>query len=225
MGRKLDIHAKPVLIYRWVVFLLAAGYCVYQITTSDYTNPGGPFRFLTIWALILSFFSASRMLALSEHRITRNHRVTAMCASVLNAMVVFLYWKLYFNDPALVNGDGAIVWHQEYYLHGLGPALQIFDALIIARAFTRPLRAVLPLLTIILAYVVWAELFVQRFNETPFGSVTSGLPYPFLNSLELPGRALFYGSNAAVAVALLAGFAALMWFIDRLRRPRPLTTP
>ena len=98
----------------------------------------------TIWALFLSFYSASRMLALSEQRDVRNHHRTASVAAVVNVMVVFLYWRLFFEDPALVNGNGDIVWHQQYYLHGLGPALQIFDALFIARVFGRPLRAVGP---------------------------------------------------------------------------------
>ncbi|MEX0371350.1 MAG: hypothetical protein AB3N09_12020, partial [Tateyamaria sp.] len=118
-----DIHSRSVLIYRWIVFLLAAGYCLYQVAAGQWSGPGGPFRYLTIWALFLSFYAASRMLALTEHRITRKHEVTAMCAAVLNVMVVFLYWRLYFTDPALVNGNGAIVWWLEYYLHALGPAL------------------------------------------------------------------------------------------------------
>jgi hypothetical protein len=219
----MNIHARPVVLYRWVVFLLAAGYAVYQIMTADYSSPGGPFRFLTIWALMLSFYSASRMLALSEVRIRYDHQITAMSAAVLNAMVVFLYWKLYFADPALVNGNGQIVWHQEFYLHAVGPALQIFDALFIARVFVRPWRAVLPLLGIIMAYVAWAELFVQRFNATPVGTVTSGLPYPFLNSLEISGRATFYVSNGAVSVVLLLVFAGLMWAIDRFRQALPAT--
>ena len=84
------------------------------------------------------------MLALSEQRDVRNHHRTASVAAVVNVMVVFLYWRLFFEDPALVNGNGDIVWHQQYYLHGLGPALQIFDALFIARVFGRPLRAVGP---------------------------------------------------------------------------------
>ena len=141
----MDIHSRPVLTYRWIVFLLAAGYCIYQIFNASYAHFGGPFRFLTIWALFISFYAASRMLALSERRITRTHQVTAMTASVLNVMVCYLYWKLWFTNPDLVNNDGPVVWHQEYYLHALGPALQIIDALFIGRVFTRTWRAALPL--------------------------------------------------------------------------------
>ncbi|MEL7164501.1 MAG: hypothetical protein AAGL96_03435 [Pseudomonadota bacterium] len=202
----MDIHSRPVHIFRWIVFLLAAFYCVEQMVMGRWSGPGGPFRYLTIWALFLSFYSASRMLALTEHRITRQHEVTATCAAVLNVMVVFLYWRLYFIDPNLVNNDGKIEWYREYYLHALGPALQIIDATLIARAFRKVWRAVIPLLAIIMAYVAWAELFVQRFNAKPVGSVTSGLPYPFLNDLEWDARLQFYMMNGATALGLLVVF-------------------
>lgn len=202
----MDIHARPVLIFRWAVFLMAGSYCLYQILFGNWMSAFGPFRFLTIWALFLSFYSASRMLALSELRITRRHEVTAMCASVLNVMVVYLYWKLYFTDPSLVNGGRTPLWHQEYYLHLAGPALQIFDALFVGRVFRRVWRGVLPLVGIIAAYVMWSELVLQRLGDEPLGNVTSGLPYPFLNDLELAGRMTFYGANCAVAVGILAVF-------------------
>jgi hypothetical protein len=212
----MNIHSHPVMLYRWLVFLLAAGYCLYQMVYGSWSGPGGPFRYLTIWALFLSFYSASRMLALSEHRITRPHQVTATCASVLNVMVVYLYWQLYFTDPALVNNGGPIVWHQEYYLHGLGPALQIVDALFFGRVYRRVWRAIVPLLAIIGAYVLWAELFVQRFNSRPEGSVTSGLPYPFLNGMEFSERATFYAANAGTAMALLVVFGIVGAVLYRL---------
>jgi len=216
----MSIHSRTILTYRWIVFLLAAGYCLYQMIAGQWGGPGGPFRYLTIWALFLSFFAASRMLALSEHRITRSHEVTAMCAAVLNVMVVLLYWRLYFTDPSLVNGNGAIVWWLEYYLHGLGPALQIIDALFIGKVFRRVWRAALPLLAIIAAYVAWAELFVQRFNDRPVGDVTSGLPYPFLNSMEWSDRAMFYAVNGATAMGLLIVFGLIGALLYRVWRPQ-----
>lgn len=212
----MSVHSAPVMAYRWVTFLLAGGYCLYQLLSSDYSSPGGPFRFLTIWALFLSFYSASRMLAISEHRIVRNHHRTASVAAVVNVMVVFLYWKLFFTDPALVNGGGPIPWHQQYYLHALGPALQIFDALFIAKVFARPLRSLASLLAFIGTYILWSELFVQTYNTAPSGSVTNGLPYPFLNSMELSDRLGFYAGNVATAIAVLATFAALSWIMRRL---------
>ena len=215
----MNIHATPVMAYRWVTFLLAGGYCLYQLLTQDYSAPGGPFRFLTIWALFLSFYSASRMLAVSERRIERAHNRTAAVAAVVNVMVVFLYWRLFFEDPSLVNGNGDIVWHQQYYLHGLGPALQIIDAVFIARAFGKPWRTALPLVGFVATYIAWAELFVQRYNTSPSGSVTSGLPYPFLNSLPFPDRAAFYATNVGMALVVLGLLAAVCWLASRYSRP------
>lgn len=211
----MDMHARPVMTYRWVTFLLAGGYCLYQVMSADYASPSGPFRFLTIWALFLSFYSASRMLALSKRRITRNHHRTAMVAAVLNVMVVFLYWRLFFTDPALVNGNGDIPWHQQYYLHLLGPLLQIIDALLIAKVFRKPLRAIPPLVGLVLAYVIWTEGFVGPQNNEPVGAVTSGLPYPFLNSLELTERLSFYSTNIAFAIVVLLGFGILSTLLHR----------
>ena len=211
----MDIQSRPVITYRWIVFLLAAGYTLYNLATRDYSFPGGPFRFLTIWALLLSFASASYMLALSEKRRHGSYMVLAMCASVMNVMVVFLYWKLYFTDPALVQGSGALHPLQEYYLHVLGPALQIIDALFIACAFRKPLRAIPWLLSLVAAYILWIELFVQRFNTHPPGNVTSGLPYPFLNNMDFPARAAFYGGYTGMALAILAVFAGIGWALQK----------
>ena len=227
-SRSMNIHAAPVMAYRWITFLMAGGYCLYQLLTHDYANPGGPFRFLTIWALFLSFYSASRMLALSEQRVVRSHHRTAAVAAVVNVMVVFLYWRLFFEDPALVNGNGDIAWHQQYYLHGLGPALQIFDAVFIARAFGRPMRAVVPLVAFVVGYIVWAEMFVQRYNDTPVGTVTSGLPYPFLNSMGFSDRAMFYASNIGMALFVLIVLSALCWLVRKgspAHEPESQTVP
>lgn len=220
----MNIHSAPVMAYRWITFLLAGGYCLYQLLSHDYSNPGGPFRFLTIWALFLSFYSASRMLALSEQRVIRKHHTTAAVASVVNVMVVFLYWRLFFENPSLVNGNGDIPWHQQYYLHGLGPALQIFDALFIARGFGRPLRVAAPLVGFVLGYVAWAELFVQRYNDAPLGSVTSGLPYPFLNSMEFSERTMFYASNIGMALFVLAVLSAICWIVRKGAPPPDVQT-
>jgi hypothetical protein len=61
---------KTVRIFRWIVFLLAAGYCLRTLAFSSFEHFAGPFRYLTIWALFMSFFAASRMMALVEGRST-----------------------------------------------------------------------------------------------------------------------------------------------------------
>lgn len=208
---------KTVTIYRWIVFLLAAFYCLRTIFYGNYDGFGGPFRYLTIWALFLSFFAASRMLALSEGRSTKRWEPVVGMVAVINAMVVFLYWKLYFADPLSVTNDGQLgQWWLEYYMHALGPLLQWIDVVFIHRAFRKPGKSILWLLGVISLYVLWAELLVGPLNESPVGSVTSGLPYRFLNNLELPDRAVFYGSNLVVAMIFLGGFVAISWAVRRV---------
>lgn len=205
-------------IFRWTVFLLAAFYCLRTLIFGDFSVFGGPFRFLTIWALFMSFFAASRMMALVEGR-SENRWDGFVCATaVINAMVVFLYWRLYFADPTSVTPDGELgQFYLEMYLHGLGPALQISDTIFVHRSY-RKLRAPLMwLFGVIGAYVLWCELLVQRFNDIPMGEVTSGLPYRFLNNLPLDGRAVFYGTNFVVAIVLLLVFAGIARLFNRIR--------
>ena len=205
------------LIYRWIVFILAAGYCLRTIFFAGYDGFGGPFRYLTIWALFASFFVASRMIALSEGRSVRRWDSVVSAVAVVNTMVVILYWRLYFADPSSVTRDGELgQWWLELYLHALGPLLQWIDATFIHRSFRRFGVALGVLFATILAYVAWAELVVGPMNKTPIGTVTSGLPYPFLNDLEFAGRAAFYGVNFAVAIGVLMIFTVIAVAVRRL---------
>lgn len=203
-------------IFRWIVFLMAAFYAVRMLLLGDYHNFGGNLRFLTIWALLCSFFAASRMMALEEGRSTRRWDGFVAMTAVLNTMVVFLYWRLYFADPTSVTQDGELgQFYLEMYLHGLGPALQIIDSLFVHRSHRRVGPSVLWLFSVISLYVLWAELVVSPMNDTPKGTVTSGLPYPFLNNLDLPERLIFYGSNFAIGLALILVYAGIAWLIRR----------
>lgn len=209
-------QTAPIRLYRWIVFLAAAGYLANSVLTSSW-DPGGPFRYLTIWALVLSLFVAARVLMISYNRSNRRFDALVSATAVVNAMVVFLYWRLYFADPTSVTNDGELgAFWLEIYMHGLGPLLMWIDAIFINRVFRRIWSGALVLIGIVLAYVAWAELFVQRFNDSPVGSVTTGLPYPFLNNLEFAGRSVFYGTNVVVALILLFAFGAVAWVVRRL---------
>ena len=218
MSFPVDPHARWVLLFRWGVFLLGAGFVLRQLViTADYGHAGGPFRFLTIWALLLSFFCASRMLALTERRSTRLWPRLVMVAAVANGLTVLMYWRLWLQDPALVNsGDPLPLW-VDYYLHGVGPLLQWIDAIFIYGAFKRPLRAVVPFLGLTCAYLAWVEIFVHPMNEFPVGPVTEGLPYPFLNAMELPERLEFYGITATTGLVILGVLAAIAWAARRVQ--------
>lgn len=213
-----DPHARGVIGWRWAVFLLAAGYCLYEIALrADYGAPGGPFRFLTIWALCLSFWSASRMLAVSERRSEGDWSTLVAVTAVANALVVLLYWRLWFEDPALVQSRGPIVWWREYYLHALGPLLQWIDALFVFGGIGRLWRPAIGLGVLIAGYIAWIEMFVSRFNDLPVGSVATGFPYPFLNNLDFSGRAEFYATTAVTGFVFLGLFGAAAWGTRRLR--------
>lgn len=208
-------------IFRWIVFVLAAGYCVRQALYAGDEAFGGGFRFLTNWALFCSFFAASRMIALEEGRSDRRWDGFVGMTAVLNFMVVFVYWRLYFGDPSSVTRDGQLAeWWLEGYLHALGPALQWIDALFIHRSFRRPLASAGWLVGLVVTYFVWIELLVAPRNEAPGGIVTSGLPYRFLNDMELAQRAVFYITNVAVALIILALFTGLARVIRRALRDR-----
>ena len=201
-----------VLRFRYFVFSLALGYWLYQFTTTNYDTVGWQFRHLTFWGLTGAVYVAWLMLSLSRKGLPPAHNSLVSSVAVLNAMVVFLYWKLYFVDPSLVNGNGPIVWHQEYYLHLCGPLLMIIDALFLNRSFKHSLRGVLMTIMICIAYIIWSEAIVGPFNIEPVGSVTSGLPYPFLNDMIFTERALFYATTIATALMMYAGF----WLFSKL---------
>ena len=138
MSHPVDPHARWVLIFRWAVFLLAAFFVLRQLViVGDYGHAGGPFRYLTIWALLLSFFSASRMLALTERRSDKTWPRLVMVTAVANGLTVLMYWRLWLQDPALVvAGDPLPLW-VDYYLHGVGPLLQWIDVLFVRKLFEK----------------------------------------------------------------------------------------
>lgn len=206
-----------VLVYRWSVFLLACFFVLYAAIYSDWGNAGGPLRYLTIWGLCLSFAVSFLVLRISRGISTQRWDALVATTAVINAMVVFLYWKLYFADPNSVTRNGELgVWWREYYMHALGPLLMWIDALFFNRVFKRLLVSMGVLVSVVIGYVAWIEVFVGPLNDAPVGSVTSGLPYPFLNNLEFAGRAVFYGTNVAVAVVFLLGFALAAFAIRKI---------
>ena len=214
---------NPRLIFRWAAFLLAGGYCIRTLIFGGWDAFGGPFRFLTIWALFASFFAFSRMMAIEEGRSDKRWDGFVCMTAVINTMVVFLYWRLYFADPMSVTTDGELgAWHLEMYLHLFGPLLQVIDTIFVHRSYRRLKVAFAWLIGVIAVYVLWAEFVVQPMNDSPAGTVTSGLPYPFLNNLELADRMGFYITNAVVGIVLLLLYAGIAWGFRR-RFPAPVT--
>lgn len=206
--------------FRIVVFGLTFGMLVFQCVTDEWTHLGGPFRHLTIWGLTASTLSAWFMLQLSMGWSSVRREVFASVTVVLNLTVLLMYWKIYFEDPSLFYGaDGAPApWYEEYFLHGLGPGMQIFDALFLLGVFTRMKAVTAWVIALPVLYLSWIEFVIRPLNSDPVGSVTAGLPYLFLNNLDVAGRAMFYLTTTLTMLVLMLlawGFAAL------IRRVRP----
>ncbi|WP_238547925.1 androgen-induced gene 1 family protein [Meridianimarinicoccus roseus] len=205
--------------YRWLVLLLAAAFFVDRALTEDFTDLsdfGWQFRYLTIWALTGSLVAAALMLTPRFGAPDARGAVFVSVVAVLNMIVVVSYWRLYFDDPALVNGENAIVPLREYYLHLAGPLLQWIDVLSIKRGFRRMGAVALWLGVLVLAYLGWAELIVAPLNDGPVGTVTAGLPYPFLNDMGLGARLGFYGATWASGLVFIALLRAAQAGVDRL---------
>ncbi|MEL6170280.1 MAG: hypothetical protein AAFR35_16455, partial [Pseudomonadota bacterium] len=120
-----------------------------------------------------------------------------------------------FADPANVTGEaGPPVWWVQYYLHLLGPLLQWIDMLFIHRNLRAFRAAFAGLFAVILVYILWVEIVVGPFNDSPFGEITDGLPYPFLNDLVLAERGIFYVQTTISAFVVLG----VIWGLSRLLR-------
>lgn len=213
----------PIRLFRLSVLALAAFYFVDRFSAETYVwdNFGWQFRYLTIWGLTGSLIVAAMMLTRAYGRPDRAGAVMVSVVGVINLIVVFSYWRLYFIDPTLVNGDKAIVGYREWYLHLIGPLLQWIDMLLIKRAFHRPLRLAGWLAALVVIYTAWTELVVRPLNDDPVGTVTAGLPYPFLNDMALPDRLVFYTTIFVTGLVFIVLLRLLQAGLDRLRAPRP----
>ena len=209
----LTFSQSYILRYRLVCLILAVGYFLYQFTEANYNSFGIQFRYLTIWGLTTAMVATWLLYKSKRKGLPESYLPFVSATAVLNAMVVFLYWKLYFIDPSLVNYSGSIVWFQEYYLHILGPALIILDALLLNNSFTQVKKGVLTILAICLLYILWSEAVTGPLNDTPEGSVTNGLPYPFLNNMSFSERVSFYATTSVTGL----GFYAVGWILAKLK--------
>ncbi len=197
--------------FRILVLLLAAFYSLEQFTNLKPASIGWQFRFLTIWTLTANLIVAAQMLRLQLGRTTHRWEAFVSLVVIMNMAVVIQYWRLYFLDPANVTYAEGPVWWKEYYLHLLGPILMWIDAFLILGVFSRLKPVFLAALILGIAYPLWIELVVHPLNSKPVGSVTAGLPYPFLNNMELGSRMIFYTISTVANFV----FIGIGWAIAR----------
>tara|TARA_B110000090_G_C13359586_1_gene437925 strand:+ start:693 stop:1043 length:351 start_codon:yes stop_codon:yes gene_type:complete len=113
-----------ILSYRTIVFALALFYTTHTTLNADWAALGGSLRYLTIWGIILSLLVAWCVWPNSRTRTPKSWDAFVSATAVVNAMVLSLYWKLFFEDPNSVTEIGELgVWWREYYLHLIGPLL------------------------------------------------------------------------------------------------------
>ncbi|MEM0978041.1 MAG: hypothetical protein AAGJ34_10935 [Pseudomonadota bacterium] len=188
-------NAPAVRVFRVIVAALAVFYFFEPLFSAD-ERFFFRAKFLTLWGLYGSTAVAVLMLARSFSWIEQRFDGFVSMVIVLNVLVVFLYWRLYFQDPALVNGDTILPWWREYYLHLLCQILMWIDAFFIFGAWRKIWAGLAWLAGIIAAYVLLIEFYIKPRNSEPVGDVTNGLPYPFLNNMEVVERLGFYGTTA-----------------------------
>ena len=195
--------------FRIVVFLLTVFYFLEQFRGLDPEFFGWQFRYLTIWTL------TANMIRLSYGKTTQRWEAFVSFVVVMNMTVVIQYWRLYLMDPLNVSPAEGTIWWKEYYLHALGPVLMWIDAFLILGVFSRLKPVFYAAILLGIAYPAWAELVLHPLNDEPIGTVTAGLPYPFLNNMELGGRMMFYVAST------LANFVFIMiaWGVSKLIRP------
>lgn len=202
-------------LFRWTALALAVFYFVDQFRAADQTVFAAQFRFLTIWALCLYLVAHAWVIAHARGWLGPCDVLISVAAPAA-ALVVLLYWRLYFTDPALVNGGEPIPWYREGYLHIMGPVLIWIEALFLSRSFRRIWPGILGLVTLNIAYVGWIEWVVQPNATQPSGSVTNGLPYPFLNSMEWGERLGFYSTSLVSLMAFFAVGVFVTWVVRRM---------
>ena len=208
-----DIHR----FIRWLIFFLSLFYWSLEFLLNDFSQFGWHFRFLTVWALTINFIIAFLMLDKSVSN--KNILISSLVSSglLLNVTVVYLYWQLYFTDPAMILGYYKIPLYRDLYVHLIGPFLQIYDAVFIFGAFRHIKETILTSLLIFILYVFWIEMIIQPLNVLPSGKITSGLPYPFLNDIELSRRIIFYLQSVFTVTAIIMLFFFIKNIVFRNR--------
>ena len=198
--------------YRQIVFLLITSYWIYKFTEFNLDSFGWHFRYLTIWAMLGCWMAALWMIHPSSSKHHEQHQTGISIITVLNIMMLILYWTLYSIDPSLIHEESPGPWWTQYYQHLLAPLLQIIDAFFILGVFRQFKSCLYGILTIIFVYILWIELLVAPRNDTPKGFISSGFPYPFLNDMIVIDRIMFYSKTVLTATLI----TVICWSIVKL---------
>jgi hypothetical protein len=182
-----------VKFYRTLVFMVATIYLL-----DNYLRWGPSiFNYLTNWGLAAGVVCSSLLVyeTYADKKLPINSVLIA--SFCLSAVVMVLYWRLYWKDPSLLYADKEhmMPWYRDDYVHLVGPLLQMFDALCIRQAFSgRVVKGLFYYCVIALSYSILSELVFA-------------LPYPFMWSLDFMQRLSFYGNG--ISLGIIAFFVGL----------------
>ena len=177
------------LIFFADIFFLSGSYIFQNV------GFGKQFKFFTLWSFIANFLVFSILfLSMIGIRIKIPDSLVAT-STLMGIFTIILYWGLFFIDPNLVNyTDQRLNLFREFYLHLIGPLLLVVEGFLFTRAFKNFFNITLCAAAINFGYFSWIELVVARFNEFPKGTITNGLPYPFMNDMGISERLIFSAS-------------------------------
>ena len=187
--------------YRVIIFLIGACYWLNIFSLYGIAI----FRYLTNWGLTFSVICASLLCCESCFKQTLRINALVIATFCLNAVIMVLYWKLYFKNPDLLYaGASHLPWYRDDYVHFISPMGQMIDALFFKRAFNgRVLKGLTYFFIVTCIYNISAELIFS-------------LPYPFLWDLDLNQRLAFYTQAYALGlVACLFGMLLSRKMISR----------
>tara|TARA_Y100000588_G_scaffold370857_1_gene441520 strand:+ start:220 stop:888 length:669 start_codon:yes stop_codon:yes gene_type:complete len=187
-------------IYRTVTLGLAAyfwwiGVGVDYVSSSE-AEWGGGLIYLTNWVLTLNLLVHTRAFLSEIFRQVFTINFLVGATMVMNIVVLVLWWGLQLVDPTLLAADtegwSTFYWIWEIYIHGGMAVLLFIEGVVFNKSFSSKIRPYAVIVGLFLAYIVWIELAVSRYNILPCGSVNCGFPYPFLNDLDITQRIIFY---------------------------------
>ena len=94
-----NIAQRNLLYFRGFCFGIAILYWFYQFYVANYKGFGLQFRYLTIWGLTGNVIVTGILVRRTFYEQKEDHFAIVSAVCVLNVLVVFLYWRLYFIDP------------------------------------------------------------------------------------------------------------------------------
>lgn len=202
-------HSRFSAYYSLCCGLLGLGFIIDSFFTIENFVFGWQYRFLTIWGLNLATIAHGMLARWRFMNKPIRFKSLISAIAILNCMVIFLYWRLYFIDPGLVNDGTPPVFIREYYLHLIGPLAMTLEALTFDNYFKYFWQGIGLTILICMIYVAWLELIIEPYSI---------LPYPFLRTMPFDERGMFYFQTIITAVVFFVCLAVINKAVVHIKR-------